>query len=58
MDLGPQESVALARDVLFLVLMLVVALVAFALLRKLSKTAKAAGKLVNSIKRMVELMRK
>ena len=56
MDLGLQESVALARDILFLVAVLVFLLVAFTLFRKLSKTAKA-GKLVKSLKRMAELMR-
>ena len=57
MDLGLQESVALARDILFLVAVLVFLLVAFTLFRKLSKTAKAIGKLVKSLKRMAELMR-
>ena len=47
MDLGLQESVALARDILFLVAVLVFLLVAFTLFRKLSKTAKAIGKLAS-----------
>ena len=58
MDLGLQESVALARDVLFLLAVLAFLLFALALFRKISKTAKAAGKLVNSLKRMAELMKK
>ena len=58
MDLGLQESVALARDILFLVAVLVFLLVAFTLFRKLSNTAKAIGKLVKSLKRMAELMKK
>ena len=58
MDLGLQESVALARDILFLVAVLAFLVFALALYRKLSKTAKIAGKLVKSLKRMAELMRK
>jgi flagellar biogenesis protein FliO len=58
MDLGLQESVALARDILFLVAVLVFLLVAFSLFRKLSKTVKNAGKLVKSLKRLAELMKK
>ena len=58
MDLGLQESVALARDILFLVAVLVFLLVAFSLFRKLSKTVKNVGKLVKSLKRLAELMKK
>ena len=57
MDLGLQESVALARDILFLLAVLVFLIFALALFRKVSKVAKAAGKLVNSLKRIAEQIR-